>query len=150
MNDMYLSRDYALIPDLPENHIPTIEKANLNNLKENTLSVNDNELKSINETFSLNSANASAQDENYEFANIITLKLLNPTWLQLRDKSNNIILSKLMDKNEEFSYDVSLMYNITAGNAGNILVLIDNDVRGKIGKYGEIVDAIVLDKDFKN
>ena len=41
-------------------------------------------------------------------------------------------------------------YNITAGNAGNILVIIDGDVRGKIGKYGDILDSFILYKDFTN
>ena len=80
----------------------------------------------------------------------ITLKVLNPTWLQLRDESNNIILSQLMDKNEEYTYKMNLNYNITAGNAGNILVLINKDVRGKIGRYGEVVDSIVLNNNFNN
>ena len=55
-----------------------------------------------------------------------------------------------MDKDEEFSYELKLNYNITAGNAGNILVLIDQDVRGKIGKYGDILDSFILYKDFTN
>ena len=53
-----------------------------------------------------------------------------------------------MDKDEEFSYDLDLEYNITAGNAGNILVIINNDVRGKVGKYGEIVDSLTIDNNF--
>ena len=81
---------------------------------------------------------------------VATLKILNPTWLQLRDISNNIVLSKLMDKDEEFSYKLNLGYNITAGNAGNILVLIDGEVKGKIGKYGDILDSFILHKDFTN
>ena len=85
-----------------------------------------------------------------DLSTVATLKILNPTWLQLRDKSNNIVLSKLMDKDEEFSYELKLNYNITAGNAGNILVIIDGDVRGKIGKYGDIIDSFVLYKDFTN
>ena len=87
-------------------------------------------------------------DENV--TTVATLKMLNPTWLQLRDEENNIVLSKLMDKDEEFSYELKLNYNITAGNAGNILVLIDDEVRGKIGKYGDILDSFVLYKDFTN
>ena len=39
---------------------------------------------------------------------------------------------------------------ITAGNAGNILVLIDNNVRGKIGKQGEVVDSLYIDNKFNN
>ena len=49
-----------------------------------------------------------------------------------------------MDKDEEFSYELNLNYNITAGNAGNILVLIDGEVRGKIGKFGDILDLIPI------
>ena len=53
-----------------------------------------------------------------------------------------------MDKDEEYSYNMNLEYNITAGNAGNIIVLIDNNVRGKIGKYGEVIDSLILDSNF--
>ena len=35
-----------------------------------------------------------------------------------------------------------MIITITAGNAGNILVIINNDVRGKVGDYGEIIDSI--------
>ena len=89
-------------------------------------------------------------ENDVDVTTVATLKMLNPTWLQLRDESNNIILSKLMDKDEEFSYELKLNYNITAGNAGNILVLIDGEVRGKIGKFGDILDSFVLFKDFTN
>ena len=102
-------------------------------------------------TFNINNSSSLAATEGDEdVSTVATLKMLNPTWIQLRDESNNIILSKLMDKDEEFSYDLNLNYNITAGNAGNILVLIDGDVRGKIGKYGDILDSFILYKDFTN
>ena len=99
----------------------------------------------------INNSSAIASIEyDVGVATIATLKMLNPTWVQLRDESNNIVLSKLMNKDEEFSYELNLNYNITAGNAGNILVLIDGQVRGKIGKYGDILDSFILYKDFTN
>ena len=55
-----------------------------------------------------------------------------------------------MDKNEEYTYEIDLEYSITVGNAGNILVIINDEVRGKIGKYGEVLDSIVLDNNFNN
>ena len=55
-----------------------------------------------------------------------------------------------MDKDQEYSYEMQLEYNITAGNGGNIMVIIDDNVRGKIGKFGEVVDSIILDNNFKN
>ena len=103
-----------------------------------------------NEEFSSSSAIASSKTNELKNNDTITLKILNPTWLQIRDESNKIILSRLMEKNEEFSYYVDLGYNVTAGNAGNILVLIDQKVKGKIGKKGQVVDSLVINKDYKN
>jgi len=136
--------NFALVPDIPESLEPIVEKANTFN---NNLSQTNN----INKSDLINNSSAIASIEyNENLAPIATLKILNPTWLQLRDESNNIVLSKLMDKDEEFSYELNLNYNITAGNAGNILVLIDGEVRGKIGKFGDILDSFILYKDFTN
>jgi len=136
--------DYALVPDIPESLEPIIEKANT---FDNDLPQENNS--NISDLINNSSAIASIEiDEN--ISTVATLKILNPTWLQLRDENNNIVLSKLMDKDEEFSYELNLNYNITAGNAGNILVLIDGNVRGKIGKYGDILDSFILYKDFTN
>ena len=136
--------DFALVPDIPESLEPIVEEAyTFNN---DSFQNND-----VNKIDLLNNSSAIASSEfDEDVSTVATLKMLNPTWLQLRDESNNIVLSKLMDKDEEFSYELKLNYNITAGNAGNILVLIDGDVRGKIGKYGDIIDSFVLFKDFTN
>ena len=136
--------NFALIPDIPESLEPVVEKANTYN---NNLS----QISAVNKSNLINNSSAIASIEYDEEVNTVaTLKMLNPTWVQLRDDANNIVLSKLMDKDEEFSYELKMNYNITAGNAGNILVLIDGDVRGKIGKYGDILDSFVLYKDFTN
>ena len=136
--------DYALVPDIPESLEPIIEKANT---FDNDISQENDS--NISDLINNSSAIASMEiDEN--ISTVATLKILNPTWLQLRDENNNIVLSKLMDKDEEFSYELNMNYNITAGNAGNILVLIDGNVRGKIGKYGDILDSFILYKDFTN
>ena len=136
--------NFALVPDIPESMEPIVEK---HNTFDNKLSKSGD----LNKSDLINNSSAIASIEFDEDLNTTaTLKILNPTWLQLRDESNNIVLSKLMEKDEEFSYKLKLKYNITAGNAGNILVLIDGDVRGKIGKYGDILDSFVLYKDFTN
>ena len=98
-----------------------------------------------------NSSSAIASvSKNEENKSIITLKFLDDTWIQLRDVNDEIVLSQLMNKNDEYSYDVDLNYSITSGNAGHIMVLIDQTVRGKIGKKGEVVDSLVLNKEFIN
>ena len=135
--------NFALIPDIPESLEPIVEKAyTFDNLSQSS---------DIKKSDLINNSSAIASIEfDEKVTTVATLKMLNPTWLQLRDEENNIVLSKLMDKDEEFSYELKLNYNITAGNAGNILVLIDDEVRGKIGKYGDILDSFVLYKDFTN
>ncbi len=143
------STQFALIPDLPEIYVPIVEHENINSLKDKTN--NNFEKILINEDNSdFTSAFASNKINEETNLDTITLRLLNPTWLQIRDNSDNIILSKLMDKGEEYNYNMSLQYNITAGNAGNILVIINQEVVGKIGKFGEVIDSVILDNNFKN
>jgi len=55
-----------------------------------------------------------------------------------------------MNKNDEYSYDMYSNYSITSGNAGHILVLINQKVRGKVGKKGQVIDSLVISKDFNN
>tara|TARA_Y100001970_G_scaffold289070_1_gene418276 strand:- start:662 stop:1465 length:804 start_codon:yes stop_codon:yes gene_type:complete len=140
--------DYALIPDLPESLVPIIEESSLSNDKD--LSKETKELEKNIIDFSYSKAYASKDTEENQNNEIVTLKILNSTWIQIRDKSDNIILSKLMNKNEEYTYNLNKEYSITSGNAGNILVIIDKAVRGKIGKYGEVLDSFTIDKNFNN
>mgnify|MGYP001430984003 CR=1 FL=1 len=142
-------RQFALIPDLPEVYIPIVEHADTTMLRDKTIDNSENN-KIYDKNFDYTSAIASNKINEENNFDTITIRLLNPTWLQIRDNSNNIILSKLMDKGEEFNYNMSLQYNITAGNAGNILLIINQDVVGKIGKFGEVIDSLIIDNSFKN
>ena len=146
------SREYAIIPDLPEDYISIVEKANLDNEI-----INQNTKKKIEENFvkieipsNSSSVIASTTNKEYEKSSLITLKFLDDTWVQLRDENDDIIFSQLMNQDDEYSYDMSTNYSITSGNAGHILVLINQKVRGKIGKKGQVVDSLVLSKDFSN
>ena len=145
-------KKYAIIPDLPENYVAIVEQANLDYQIENKpieKSKDDNFAKTDIE-FSSSSAIASLpKDENYK-SKIITLKILNDTWMQIRNEDDEIIFSQLMNKNDEYSYELESNYSITSGNAGHIMVFIDQKARGKIGKKGQVVDSLVLTKDFNN
>ena len=136
---------------MPENYIAIIEKANItssNKIKEINKNENDNLAKPDNIPNSSSAIASVPKNENNK--SLITLKFLDDTWIQLRDVNDEIVLSQLMNKNDEYSYDVNLNYSITSGNAGHIMVLIDQTVRGKIGKKGQVVDSLVLNKDFVN
>ena len=99
---------------------------------------------------SSSSAIASTPDKDSTFKDkIITLKFIDSTWIQLRDNQDNIVFSKLMNQDEEYSYNLSKNLNLTAGNAGNIIVAIDGVVKGKVGKLGEVVESLVIDINFK-
>ena len=53
-----------------------------------------------------------------------------------------------MDKNDVYNYLLDDNLAITTGNAGNILVSIDNKVMGKLGKKGEVLDLITILPDY--
>jgi len=142
--------EYSLVPDLPENLEPVIEKANLESTIRPLTEKNINK-DTLFEDFTSSSVIASTKIQNKDESNYqITLKFLDQTWFQIRDTNDDIIISQLMEKNEEYTYFENDIFSVTAGNAGNILVSIDNNVVGKIGKTGEVVDSLIIDKNFKN
>ena len=55
-----------------------------------------------------------------------------------------------MNTNDEYSYSIADNFTLTTGNAGNILVLINGNTRGKVGKKGEVIDSIAINSDFNN
>lgn len=144
------SREYAIIPDLPENYISVIEKADIDNSIQNNniVSFDEENFAKRESNLSSSSAIASLPKNNKNKASIITLRILDDTWIQLRDVDDQIIFSQLMNKNDEYSYSFDKNYSITSGNAGHILVIINQIVRGKIGKKGQVVDSLVLTEDF--
>ena len=160
-NQNNFNKDYAITPDVPENLIANIELEEMNiillqnkkdiqkknsNKKEGLIKVNP--IKEI-EQISSSSVIASTPDINSNFIErVITLKFIDSTWIQLRDEKDNIIFSKLMNQNEEYSYNLSKNFNLTAGNAGNIIVSIDGVVKGKVGKLGEVVESLIIDSNF--
>ena len=157
-----LEYEYAMTPNVPENLSSNLEEIemNLSLIKESQKSLKKLNVRKNQKLFldennldKMNSASAIASLPNQDsinISNIINLKFLNPTWVQLRDKNNNIILSKLMDQGEQYSYDVSQNFYLTAGNAGNIIISLNGEVKGKAGKLGEVIDSLIIDHNFNN
>ena len=161
-----LDHEYAMTPNLPENLLYNLEEIEMNlslkknkNVKISSLKINElnsNEvIKNIQERFeSSNSSSALASTPKDFFTtdpvDKITLHFLNPTWIQLRDIEDKIIISKLMNEGDEYSYGLLEKLNLTAGNAGNIIVSLNGIVKGRIGKVGDVVESFIIDKDFKN
>ena len=159
-----LQPEYAMTPNIPENLESTLEEIEMKLSLEKKLIVDalDNTSQIIADSsqiiedkdalISSTSAIASlpiSNDKNLA-DKIVTLKFLNPTWVQLRDSKNNVIISKLMSKKDEFSFKISENLNLTTGNAGNIIILVDGVVKGKVGKIGEVIDSLIIDNRFYN
>jgi cytoskeletal protein RodZ len=142
-------REYAIIPDLPENYIAVVEEANLVNNKD-TLFNSEINFAEIESSSNSSSAIASIPDNQFQKPSIVTLKFLDDTWVQLRDENDEIILSQLMNTGDEYSYSIINNYSITSGNAGHILVIINQKVKGKIGRKGQVVDSLVINQNFNN
>lgn len=159
-----LQPEYAMTPNIPENLESTLEEIEMKLSLEKKLIVDalDNTSQIIANSYQIiedkdalissTSAIASlpiSNDKNLA-DKIVTLKFLNPTWVQLRDSKNNVIISKLMSKKDEFSFKISENLNLTTGNAGNIIILVDGVVKGKVGKIGEVIDSLIIDNRFYN
>ena len=159
-----LQPEYAMTPNIPENLESTLEEIEMKLSLEKKLIVDalDNTSQIIadssqiieNKDALISSMSAIASlpisnDKNLA-DKIVTLKFLNPTWIQLRDSKNNVIISKLMSKKDEFSFKISENLNLTTGNAGNIIILVDGVVKGKVGKIGEVIDSLIIDNRFYN
>ena len=158
-----LEPEYSIIPDVPENLQSEIEEIEmitaLKAIKNTNSSNNELDFFNLNQKIIDNRSvgiessavaslplNNKLKDLNYQ----IRLKFLKPTWIQLRNKKDQIVFSKLMKENDEYSYLITDNYTLTAGNAGNILVLINNETRGKAGKNGEVIDSLIIHSDFDN
>lgn len=159
-----LQPEYAMTPNIPEDLESTLEEIEMKLSLEKKLIVDamDNTSQIIadssqiieNKDALISSTSAIASfpirnDKNLA-DKIVTLKFLNPTWVQLRDSKNNVIISKLMSKKDEFSFKISENLNLTTGNAGNIIILVDGVVKGKVGKIGEVIDSLIIDNRFYN
>ncbi|MDP7196796.1 MAG: DUF4115 domain-containing protein, partial [SAR202 cluster bacterium] len=161
-NDIY--PNHSILPDLPESLESEIEEIEIQSSLQNDNKIQSEDsvnqvpssiLRDINfsdDYFANESSVIASTPDNVsvESDNIITLKFFHPTWIQLRNKKNQIIFSRLMSVDEEYAYSVADNFTLTTGNAGNILVLINGNVRGKVGKKGAIMDSVVISSDFHN
>ena len=164
MDEYRFKPEYAVTTDIPENLISEIEEYEIttalnkiretNRLKEySKKSILEVELLKNNQSdIQQNQISAIASNpslvDSVELENLISLKITNPTWIQLRDIDDNIVFSKLLEMNDVYNYSILRNYKITSGNAGNIIVSIGGNVMGKLGKQGEVIDSINILPDY--
>ena len=158
--------NYSITPEIDDNIQAAIEEfelnADLNKFnKEKNISLSNKvvlkpkELEDIKKDQLKQYSVIASEPSNREISKItgdnkITLKFIEPTWIQLRNNQGDIILSSLMYPKDYYTYYISDNYNVTTGNAGNIVVEIDNITAGKLGKKGEVIESLIIDSDFEN
>ena len=156
--------NFAMTPDLPENLQYNLEKISMDlslkkisSIDQKKIDMLENhnpifkKIHNINtEIISSSSVIASQKSMSRTDLDQVSLKFLNPTWIQLKDRDQKIIISKLMNQGDEYIYSLSNKYSLTAGNAGNIIILINGNVRGKAGNAGEVLESLIVDSNFNN
>ena len=152
-----LQPNYTMTPDLSQEMISEIESIDLKTfVNENIdndfaeISYPNFEYKELKKYYNANKAIASTPKTTTinNLKNNVTLKFLESTWIQIRNSNDDIIVSKLMNNNDEYTYSINDNFNLTTGNAGNILVYIGGDSKGKLGKKGEVIESLNLSSKF--
>lgn len=157
ITEAYLNNDYAITPELSEDMIALLEEQQIKEdiaiykknkeqkeyAKKESISINieDNNLEK-------DTRKAVASINNNSLQKIkerVFLLITDDTWVQIRDSNENILISKLMRKNERFIFDSTMKYFITTGNAGNIEINLGENKFSKLGKKGEILNSYNLD-----
>ena len=163
-----IQQNYSITPEISEDlnadlelmqmesDIQDLKKQNIknDNYKDkkfvNLHNIDDLDIKKISQSSAI--ASLPLENEINEIINEdkITLKFLESTWIQIRDKNDAILVSRLMQSTDEFTYLSKENYKITTGNAGNIIVLINGKPKGKIGKQGDVIESFVINSNFNN
>ena len=158
VDDFNYEPKYAITSEIPENLELEIEEFEVqiarSKLKDNNKKLDNNKIyqtkiltQDNSETNSVTSVLASRKvDENIS-TNLITISAIHPTWIQIRDKNDKIIFTKLLKINEEYTYLENDNLTLTSANAGNLIVSIGGKIMGKIGKKGEVIDSLIITPD---
>lgn len=88
-----------------------------------------------------NNKNDLTEDKKIKF---ILIEAKEDSWIEIQDKSSKILVSKIIKKNEniKLSYEKDLL--LVTGNAGGIIIKINDNIINNIGKSGEVKRNISL------
>jgi len=83
----------------------------------------------------------TSEIKNIDF---IYIEASEDSWIEIQDKNSKVLVSKIIKKNEKMKlvYEKDLM--LVTGNAGGIIIKIENNIINNIGKFGEVKRNISL------
>ena len=114
------------------------KEKNIQNIeyKEETKTITD-ENKSINTS----NEKITSDIKNIDF---LYIEASEDSWIEIQDKNTKVIVSKIIKKEEKIKLPYQKDLILVTGNAGGIIIKIDNNIINKIGESGEVKRNISL------
>ena len=77
----------------------------------------------------------------------IVLKLLSNSWVEIRDKNNRKLISRVLNEGDQYFVPDRLGLKISVGNAAGVEILIDGEPLENLGRKGQVIRSIPLNKE---
>ena len=88
--------------------------------------------------------NNNIEDEIKKDITNLKIMAIEDSWIEIKDKNNEIIISKILKQNENIDISYEKELKLLTGNAGGINIEINNIIIKNLGKDGEIKRNISL------
>jgi len=74
----------------------------------------------------------------------IVLKMVQNSWVEIRDQNNRKLISRVLDAGDQYFVPDRLGLSISIGNAGGVEILVDGVALEDLGKEGQVLRRIPL------
>ncbi|MFZ4762656.1 MAG: helix-turn-helix domain-containing protein [Alphaproteobacteria bacterium] len=78
--------------------------------------------------------------------NVLAVKALADSWIQIKNKSGKTIFSRILRADEMYELPQEEGLSLVAGNAGGLVVKIGNMQSSVLGRDGEVIRNVILDE----
>ena len=149
LNEKYIIEDNKELIFEEKNENKEEEK-NLQNKEETKTIINENKeeetIQNKEEAKPIIDENKSNEKISSEVKNIdfIYIEAIEDAWIEIQDKNTKVIVSKIIKKEEKIKLPYQKDLILVTGNAGGIIIKIDNNTINKIGESKEVKRNISL------
>tara|TARA_B100000686_G_C16745125_1_gene948966 strand:- start:939 stop:1769 length:831 start_codon:yes stop_codon:yes gene_type:complete len=130
LNEKYIIEDNKELIFEEKNENKEEEK-NLQNKEEDKTIIDENK----------SNEKISSEIKNIDF---IYIEAIEDAWIEIQDKNTKVIVSKIIKKEEKIKLPYQKDLILVTGNAGGIIIKIDNNIINKIGESKEVKRNISL------
>lgn len=149
LNEKYIIEDNKELIFEEKNENKEEEK-NLQNKEETKTIINENKeeetIQNKEEAKPIIDENKNNEKISPEIKNIdfIYIEAIEDAWIEIQDKNTKVIVSKIIKKEEKIKLPYQKDLILVTGNAGGIIIKIDNNTINKIGESKEVKRNISL------